>query len=226
MKLKQTKFTMSLGGGLLALAAAGALTIGTTLSLFSASESSSSNSFTAGTVTVGLGSAPSVTCNVAEVAPGDSSSGSATGSKSLTSCSYNVKYTGSLPAWLAVDVAINSTGTDLYTGDANGMQFYVKDGLTNIMNGTTFKAINGTDTSVTSGVVVQHILLNDVAAAQNTSKAFSIDYLLPFLAPNALQGASTTITLTFRAVQSANQPLAQPGGTCEVGRQCNVISWS
>lgn len=226
MKHKTGKFRMSLGGGLLALAAAGALTIGTTLSLFSASESSSTNSFTAGTVTVGLGTSPSVTCNVTGMAPGDSSSGSATGSKTLDPCTYNVKYTGSLSAWLSVDVAINASGTNLYTSGTDGLQFYVKDGSTNVINGTKFKAIDGTDTSVSSGVLVEHILLNDVAAAQNTSKTFSIDYLLPLLAPNALQGASTTITLTFHAVQSANQPLSQPGGTCQVGRQCNVISWS
>jgi hypothetical protein len=37
-----------------------------------------------------------------------------------------------------------------------------------------------------------------------------------------LQGATTSISLTFRAVQSANQPV----GSCVVGRQCNTISWS
>ena len=36
-----------------------------------------------------------------------------------------------------------------------------------------------------------------------------------------LQGADTSITLTFHAVQSANQPI----GSCRAGRQCNTITW-
>ena len=68
---------------------------------------------------------------------------------------------------------------------------------------------------------MEHILISKTAATTNTAVSFDIDYLLPLLAPNALQGGNTTITLTFRAVQSANQPI----GVCEAGRQCNTITW-
>ena len=182
------KSMFSIGGGLLAIAAAGALTIGATMSLFSASESSSANAFATGTVAVGLGDSASVTCNVSEMSPGDSSAGSSTGSKSLDTCTYNVKYTGSLPAWLSVDVAVNSTGTNLYTAGATGLQFYVKDGSTSIVDGVNYKVIGGTNTAITSGSTVEHILLNDTPVQGPNARNFNIDYLLPLLAPNALQG--------------------------------------
>lgn len=212
----------SIGGGLLALAAAGALTLGVTMSLFSASESSSASEFATGTVAVGLGDSPSVTCNVTEMSPGDSSVGFASGSKSLDTCTYNVKYTGSLPAWLAVDVAVSSTATNLYTAGSTGLQFAVKDGSTSIIDGINYKTIGGTNTPITSGVAVENILLNSTPVQGPNSRSFSIDYLLPLLAPNALQGGSSSIQLTFHAVQSANQPI----GACVAGRQCNTITWS
>jgi len=216
------KSMLSIGGGLLALAAAGALTIGATFSLFSASDSSSASAFATGTVAVGLGDSASVTCNVTEMSPGDSSSGAATGSKSLDKCTYNVKYTGSLPAWLSVGVTVNSTGTNLYTAAATGLQFYVKNGSTSIIDGVNYKVVGGANTPVTSGVTVEHILLNETPVQGPNSRSFDIDYLLPLLAPNALQGGTTSIELTFNAVQSANQPL----GSCVAGRQCNSITWS
>ena len=209
-------------GGLLALAAVGTLTVGATSSLFSASASSSANTFATGTVAVGLGDSPSVTCNVTEMSPGDSSAGASTGSKSLGTCSYNVKYTGSLPAWLSVDVAVSTSGTNLYTAGSTGLQFAVKNGATNIIDGVNYKTIAGTNTPITSGVTVEHILLNDTPVQGPNSRSIDIDYLLPLLAPNTLQGGNTSMTLTFRAVQSANQPI----GSCVAGRQCNTITWS
>jgi predicted ribosomally synthesized peptide with SipW-like signal peptide len=212
---------VNVGGGLLALAAMGTLVVGSTFALFSASESSAVNTFESGTVTVGLGDDASVVCKMQDLAPGDSSANAALGSKSMDSCSYAVKYTGSSAAWLSVDVLIESTGTSLYTGDAKGLQFFVADGATNIIDGTTFATIDGSDTAATSGVTVEHILLSSTPAVTGDTATFAIDYLLPLLAPNSLQGADTSITITFHAVQSANQPI----GSCQAGRQCNTITW-
>lgn len=211
-----------IGGGLLALAAVGTLTVGATLSLFSASESSSASDFATGTVAVDLGDSPSVTCNVTEMSPGDSSVEASSGSQSLSTCTYEVKYTGSLPAWLSVDVDINSTGTNLFTASSTGLQFAVKDGQTSIIDGVNYKNLSGVNTPITSGTTVEHILLNSTPVQGPNSRTFTIDYVLPLLASNALQGGSTSIELTFNAVQSANQPI----GSCVVGRQCNTITWS
>ncbi len=75
--------------------------------------------------------------------------------------------------------------------------------------------------AATSGVTVEHIMLSSSPAANGDTVDFTIDYLLPLLAPNSLQGANSSITLTFHAAQSANQPL----GDCQAGRQCNTITW-
>jgi hypothetical protein len=139
----------------------------------------------------------------------------------MNSCDYSVKYTGTSAAWLSVDVLIASTGTSLFTGDAKGLQYFVNDGATKIIDGTTFETIDGSVTAATSGVTVEHIMLSSSPAANGDTVDFTIDYLLPLLAPNSLQGANSSITLTFHAVQSANQPL----GDCQAGRQCNTITW-
>ena len=212
---------VNVGGGLFALAAMGTLVIGSTMALFSASETSAVNTFESGTVTVGPGDVASVVCKVQGIAPGDSSSKATQGSKSMSPCSYAVKYTGSSDAWLSVDVLIESTGTSLYTGDAKGLQFFVADGATKIIDGTTFTTIDGGTAVATSGVTVEHILLSTTPAATGDTATFAVDYLLPLLAPNSLQGADTSITITFHAVQSANQPI----GSCQAGRQCNTITW-
>ncbi|MEY4031135.1 MAG: hypothetical protein RL573_46, partial [Actinomycetota bacterium] len=39
---------------------------------------------------------------------------------------------------------------------------------------------------------------------------------------NSLQGGTASITLTFHAVQAANQSV----GSCVAGQQCSTIVWS
>lgn len=207
----------------LALVGAGAsLTIGSTFALFSGSEASSANTFTTGTVSVGAGPASTV-CALSSLMPGDSSTNFGSGSATLTPCTYNVVYTGSAPAWLAVDIAITSGSTVLYSGIATGLQLQVGvQGGSTVMNGTTYKVVGGTDTAVVAGVPITNLLLSGTPAVPSAAVQFNINYLLPLLAPNALQGGSATVTLTFHAVQSANQPIL----TCVAGRQCNTITWS
>jgi spore coat-associated protein N len=217
----------------LALGAAAATTVGAvatlvagfTFGLFSATESSGANTFTAGTVTVGAGSPASVTCTISNMVPGDSSSGASAGSKSDTPCTYNVKYTGSASAWLAVDVAVSNGSTVLYDGTATGLQLYLKDGSSTYVNGTTFAQQGGTSASLPTGTT-SNLLVSTSPAATNTAVNLSLDYALPAAAGNGYQGGSTTVTLTFHAVQSGNNAL--PSG-CAAGQQCNAgsgFAWS
>lgn len=211
-----------LGGGLAALGAVGVLTLGTTFSLFSDSDTSATNTFVAGTVEVGPDGA-STTCTIAQIMPGDSSTDFGSGSATKTPCTYNVKYTGTATAWLAVDVLINGGTPNLFTGSSSGLQYRVRaDGVTGIINGTTYSNAAGSPTTVVAGTPVTNILVSGMPAATNDTVQFNIDYLLPLLAPNTLQGGTAEITLTFHAVQSANQPI----GTCVAGRQCLDITWS
>jgi predicted ribosomally synthesized peptide with SipW-like signal peptide len=221
MKKKLRRPIALFGGGLAALSAAGVLTVGATLSLFSDSDTSATNTFVAGTVEVGPDGA-STTCTVAQLMPGDSSTNFGDGSGSLSPCTYNVKYTGSASAWLAVDVLVDDGTPSLFTGSSSGLQFRVRaDGTTQVMNGTTVLNGAGSPATVVGGTPMTNILVSDTPAVTNETVQFDVDYLLPLLAPNALQGGSAAITLTFHAVQSANQPL----GSCVDGRQCLDITW-
>lgn len=201
---------------------AGSIAMSFTSALFSANQSGSANTFESGTVTVGNGPASTV-CTLSALMPGDSSTGFGSGSAALTPCSYNVVYTGSASAWLAVDVSITSGSTVLYSGTSTGLQLLVAvQGGATIVNGMTYKVISGVDTAVVAGTPVTNVLLSTTPAVTSAALQFNINYLLPLLAPNALQGGSATVTLTFHAVQSANQVL----GSCLAGRQCNTITWS
>jgi spore coat-associated protein N len=227
------KKRIALGAGVAAtLAAVGTLVAGLTFGLFSASGSSSSNSFTAGTVTVGTGTPASVTCNLTNIVPGDSSSGAPIGNKAGTPCTYNVKYTGSVSAWLAVDVTIGNGSTALYDGTATGLQLYMKDGTpttyltsTAPTAGTTFTKQGGTVQSLPTGAT-SNLLVSTTAATTNTAVNFTLDYAVPVASGNSYQGGSATVTLTFHAVQSSNNAL--PAG-CAAGQQCNAgsgFAWS
>lgn len=222
MKNRTTRFASSLGSVALAFAAVSALAVGATMALFSATETSGTNTFAAGTVSVGLGST-STTCTVTNMMPGDSSANYGSGSASLTPCDYRVKYTGSGAAWLAVDVAVTAGSPALYTATSGGLQLRIGvNGGASMVSGTTFKTQGGADTTLTAGSTVTNLLVSSVPATTDDLVNFDIDYLLPLLAPNALQGGTATVTLTFHAVQSSNQPI----GGCVAGRQCSDITWS
>jgi len=203
--------------------AAGVLTIGATNALFGATETSATNTFAAGTVSVAAGTPSSVTCAVTGMVPGDSSAGYGSGSESLVKCSYKVKYTGTSGAWLGVDVAVAGGTPNLYTGTATGLQLKVSvNGSAAMVNGTTYKTAAGVDTTVVSGTPVTNLLINTVQAAQNDEFSIDVTYALPIAAPNALQGGTSSLALTFHAIQSANNPI----GTCAVNKQCSTITWS
>lgn len=208
-------FRIAAGSAVVVAMAAGSV------ALFSDTKTSSTNSFDAGTVSVGLGST-STTCTIDLLMPDDSSAGFGSGSQSKSTCTYAVKYTGTVDAWLAADVLVETGTPSLYTGTSNGLQYKVKvAGGPTLVNGTTFTSVAGSSTQVTAGSSVSNILLSSNPAVEGDELEFNIDYLLPRLAPNALQGGSSTITITFHAVQSANQPI----GSCAAGRQCNAITW-
>ena len=217
-----TKVIAYCGAAIATVAAATTLTLGSTMALFSASQTSASSSFTSGTVSVGLGSA-SATCSVTSMTPGDSSTNYGSGSVSLTPCDYKVKYTGSVAAYLAVDITVSAGSTALYTATGSGLQMKVGvNGGATVMTGTTYKNTSGADTTLAAGTPVTNILLSTTPAATNDASTFNIDYLLPLLAPNSLQGGTASITLTFHAVQAANQSV----GSCVAGQQCSTIVWS
>ena len=232
MSKKKKKRLAIIAGSVATVGAAATLAGGVTFGLFSASGASGANTFTGGTVTVGTNTPISVVCTLANMVPGDSSSGAAIGSKAATACTYNMKYTGSATAWMAVDVAVSNGTTPLYDGTATGLQLYLKDGTpttyltsTAPTAGTTFTAQGGTATSLPTGTTA-NLLVSTTPATTGTAVSFTLNYAVPIATGNAYQGGSATVTLTFHAVQAGNNPLP---GACVAGQQCNATTtflWS
>ena len=136
------------------------------VALFSDTKTSSTNSFDAGTVSVGLGST-STTCTIDLLMPDDSSAGFGSGSQSKSTCTYAVKYTGTVDAWLAADVLVETGTPSLYTGTSNGLQYKVKvAGGPTLVNGTTFTSEAGSNTQVDAGSSVSNMLLSSNPAVE------------------------------------------------------------
>ncbi|HXW43294.1 MAG TPA: TasA family protein [Streptosporangiaceae bacterium] len=227
------------GAAVTAVGAVATLVAGFTFGLFSATESSSSNSFTAGTVTVTTTTPTSVVCTITNMIPGDASTNflPAYSNSSDTPCTYNVEYTGSASAWLGVDVTVSDGGTALFSsGLATGVQFQLKDATpttflsssaTNSTNtgDTTYTAQGGTATALPAAGI-SDLLIGTTAATNGAVEDFTLDYGLPLDSGNVFQAGSVTVTLTFHAVQSKNNPLP---GTCTAGEQClaaGSFAWS
>jgi hypothetical protein len=90
-----------------------------------------------------------------------------------------------------------------------------------MVSSTSYVDQAGMPTSIASGTAVENLLVSTTPAAPGETVVFDLDYLLPTIAPNALQGGTASVTLTFHAVQSDNQPI----GSCVAGRQCGTIDW-
>ena len=215
----------------LSLAAVAALITGATYGFFKTTSSAQSNTFTAGTVT--LGQPALSTCSVTGLAPGDASTGW-TPAGSFAECSFTVTYGGSVPAYLALDVSIAGTtlgvdptgalaGRYLYDSSGNGLQVLIKDDQgtpVTYMTGTTLGggATSGSAPSATN------LLVSKSAFSNGGSVTFTVDYQLPSTNTNAYQGARSSITLTAHAVQSKNNGSAT---TCTAGQVCaGIVGWN
>jgi len=228
--------------GILGLAlGVGFVLTGIAFGLFGSTTPSSANAFSAGKVVVGTGGGASVQCNVTNLAPGDASSGYPSGSgvanQSFAQCRYFVTYSGSVPAYLGLDVAVaNSGGNKLYDGTSTGLQLLVQDssGTTYIgraagHGGTNYTAQSGASfgTTLNSGATASDLLIStgpESGSPTAFSDEFTVDYNLPIPASDANIGGTTTVTLTFHAVQAANNPL--PSGCTSSGVSCTGLTWS
>jgi hypothetical protein len=225
------------------LLAATTLYAGVTSARLSAVRASGSTTFTAGTVKVGLGSGTSVQCAVTNLAPGEGSTGYSPGAGATTQCSYFVTYTGSEAAYLALDVAITNGTTKLYDSNATGLQLLIKDnaatpttyvGSSAGAGGTKYRAQGSASlaTTLASPGTASNLLVSTssfTAATFTTAFGanglkFTVDYALPIPSSNSNIGGSSTITLTFHAVQASNNTL--PAACTAAGMACTSQVWS
>ena len=205
-----------------------ALATGVTFGLFSATSTSTSNSFAAGNVT--LTSGPNTTCTITSIVPGDSNP---------AACTLEATYTGGVAAVFALDLSITSqtpgsgpntyvegsdTGTaptnapGLFDGTATGLQLTLTDnnGNTYLYNGHDWKDQSGATQNLFSNQGYD-LLAGDTSASPIT---WTLGWSLPLNAGNGYQNAATTIRMQAHAVQQQNNDPYSLGTPCVTGQQC------
>jgi hypothetical protein len=217
-----------MASGITAIAAVGTLVAGLTFGIFSAVSPSQTNTFTAGTVT--LGTPTSVSCAIgATTSPtgpameaGDTSTGFTLFTPAGTDapCTFQIQYTGTIGAFIGVTlVATTTTTPGLYNpppATNGGLQFQITDDT-----GTSYTDATGLIHTNTATPLAP-LFVNDDATT--TTHTFTVNYGLPLNATNTYQGKETTLTLTVYAVQDSNNGSATG---CTKGQQCPAITaWS
>ncbi|MEA2827133.1 MAG: hypothetical protein QOG43_1572 [Actinomycetota bacterium] len=241
MRHLSKKRFLVVGGAVTTVAAGAALLAGATFGFFSsAGDASGGNTFTAGTVVVGLDGGTQVTCAIDPMSPGDSQA-----SGTNAACTYNIEYTGNVRAYMALDLAITGTPGSpietpygsvspptakqgLFDGTATGLQFSIADDdAVNYVSGTTYLgqgvtgAVNLTPTL--GAVSVDKLLVNATPITTGETKQLTVNYSLPTGAGNAYNLATSTIVLTIHAVQADNITLP---GSCAAGKRClTSMTW-
>ena len=246
MRIPGKRRLLLAAGSAATLGAVATLVSGVTFGLFSSSATPQVNNFAAGTVTLATdSSAPTpvtAACTYTNLAPGDA----------MTPCKLKVVYSGSLDAYVAVDVTITTTaGTitsavPLYnpgaaTPPGPGLavtSFQDDETASYTVPSTALSAAACTAISPTATKCYQS--LNELA--QNTTVAdattwkngdagtFTFTPTTPFSINNGnpYQGSSATVTLAAHATQVANNgSISSPA--CTVGTTCSAAgnpTWS
>jgi|GEM_PF-1715739 len=244
MRKFSRKRLLVVGGAVTSVGAAAALIAGATFGFFSSSGTAGgTNTFTAGTVSVGLGAGTQVTCTVGPMSPGDTQS---SGVGNDGACEYDIAYTGNVNAFLGLDLVI--TGTDgtpvvaygqttvptaahgLYDATSTGLQVTISDGTNTYMSGTTYNTQVITPTPATLSIdsggeaAIAKLLMNTAAVNTGDTRHLTVNYTLPTGAGNAYNGAVSTIQLTVHAVQADNNALP---ANCSVGHLCSAtMTWN
>jgi hypothetical protein len=223
------------------------LATGVTFGLFSASVTSGPNEFSSGSVT--LGTPTQVTCHISGMLPGQSSTNAPIGSNADETCTYDVTYTGTTDAYLAVDVSVynpSTTAPNLYDGSDSGLQLYLADTTNDVTyvtgdtvaaptKGTTFLADTGTtpvqttlplNTPPTTGPPPVYDSTADLLStadpvASGATVQLNLDYAIP-TGSGAFNGGDADVVLTIHAVQdtSSNVLACSNITTPTVGAQC------
>jgi spore coat-associated protein N len=219
MNRKKKRLLLAVGS-MASIGAVVALATGVTFGLFSATQSSSGNTLTAGTVTLNT---PVVTnCTVTKIVPGDSGN-----------CTIAFTYSGSEFANLGLDLEVAGTpgtpvatydGTTtpstpaakpgLYDNSATGLQYTITDDSS---TSYTTSGLSSSDSSVANLLIAK-------AAATGAARTITIHWEMPIEAGNGYQAAATAMTAIVHAVQSDNNPFAT---ACTLGTVCGTLSdWS
>lgn len=242
MKHFSKKRFLLVGGAVTTVGAAAALIAGATFGFFSsAGTPSGSNTFTAGTVVVGLDpGGTQVLCTIGPMSPGDTQAKSGN-----VVCKYDIKYTGTVNAFMAMDLSITGSGgtpavaytqttapsavQGLYDSSATGLQITITDDDgASYMSGTSYtNQAHGAATLTATGgsASIANLLVTPTAITTNETKSVTVNYTLPTTADNSYNLATSALVLRIHAVQADNNLL--PVGCTTAGHVCaTAMTWS
>jgi len=195
--------------------------------------SSGTGSPPASSVAMSISTPATHVCTYPSLVPGDLT-GSAT-------CTMSVTYTGSIPAYLSLTVALQSKsglgGIPLYDGtNITGLTLAISDGHSKF---TVPTGLGTTGGSCPSGSTCW-TAANDLAAQyekgtatltlkKGDSVTFTVTPRLPKTVGNRYQGGAATMTLIAQAVQAAANSLPSRCTVSTIGQPCPAtsdFSWS
>ena len=195
----------------LAVGTAGAVVAMASFALFTSAATPQKDTFAAGTVIIGQDS-PATNCVIQNIEPGDSGT-----------CTYTVTYTGSLHAWVGLNVQTSAVAVAAYTPTGSqtklGGEALLNDGttetgglvvsLTNVFQGST----------QTSGLAVP---LVHCPAAHSSGQEGSG----PLLSSTACNSPLTTQLLASPFTGNPSHPNGQPAQSWSNGTRDTVtVSW-
>jgi len=201
------------------LAAVAALVSGAAFGLFSSTATSSSSSFTAGTVT--QSNDLTGACTVSDMLP----------DASETTCTLGVTYTGDNPAYLGLDVLIEtqagSGGTKLYKPSDSSHDLQVEitstsPSVTYTLPLTSTTCPGGAPAGSTCYELDNELVSTTPFTTTSSQVVFTTTLSLPTTSTTGYQGGAAQIILTAHATQSGNN--AQSG--CTAGQTCTSVSWN
>jgi hypothetical protein len=242
MRHSSKKRFLLVGAAVTTVGAAAALIAGATFGFFSsAGTATGNNTFTAGKVVVGLDpGGTQVTCAIGPMSPGDTQAKSGN-----VACKYDIKYTGNVNAFMAMDLSITGAGgtpqiahtqttapaaaQGLYDGSATGLQFTITDDdAASYMSGVSYTNqahASATLTPTGGSASIANLLVTAVPITTNETKSVTVNYTLPTTADNAYNLATSTLVLRIHAVQADNNAL--PVGCTTAGHVCTTsMNWS
>jgi hypothetical protein len=202
------------------LAAVAAVVSGAAFGFFSATSTRQSDSFSAGKVTqtndlTGV-------CAVSNLLPNAVQS----------ACTLKVQYTGGKPAYLGLDVLIEtqagSGGTKLYNPADGSHALQVS--ITSTSPSVTY-TLPATATSCpitapagsTCYALAKELVSTTAFTNASPQVTFTTRFSLPTTSTTDYQGGAAQIVLTAHATQSANNGSV---GGCTAGQTCTGVSWS
>jgi hypothetical protein len=205
------------GGAALLLCAAAALGTHATFGLLSDSVAGN-GSFAAGAVT--LGADINSSCSVPEMLPGDSSA----------PCTVKTSYGGNLPAYVGLDILIETQsgtgGTPLYnpSDSSHDLQLTISSTNPSVTYNVPTSPTTCPDGAVPGSMCYEidnEIVSTTPFTSSSSPVSFTTSVSLPGDASSGYRGGAASVILTVHAAQATNNEASG----CSAGSACSTVGW-